>query len=785
MQVIGAASGQQSSSTGGSQPTYLYGPRFGLPVVRQHLSYTQLLREIRTDKVDQLLFFTMRDLEGVEGPCLVVYRDGSVAQSHVPPHDFRIPFAMEHHAVTADRLEPQPEASLLEPAPPISERTQQLLKAAPFAALLLVYVAVRVSVSMQGDAEDRDKIKRKEAEERRRAKQQEQQDRVAMEAETMARMGMELPEIRKALGALKIEYDPEELEATVTKAKKAAAATPEGPREIYNTEASLQRAAQEAEKADRAANEEEEDMMAQSEAFLKMKTVKVQKARPKKDPEDKKQVEMQMKLREAQRRLKGVKLQHIDDTETVGFDDVAGIGDAKVELMEIVDFFTKPELFRKSGSRIPKGVLLCGPPGTGKTLLARAVAGEAGVAFLSLNASEFVEMFAGVGAARVRDLFGQARALAPAIIFIDEIDAVGRARGGDQGNDERDQTLNQMLSEMDGFSDDTSVIVMAATNRRDILDPALIRPGRFDRHVFVGLPDYNGRIEIMKVHMSKHSVAPMTEEQLHEVAFETQRFSGAQLANLVNMAAMFAARDAKEEIEYEDFMTALTWERLGPERPPYSGERQRRIAVQEAATALMCTLLPAIEPVVVCTIVPREKYPLGHTVVKINEQRELTRMFTRAYLEQQLLTTLAGRAAEELMYGPEGMSTLNERRLVMARRIVQKLVVSNAMTDNPAIGPRTVSKPARRVGRSIVQAVHRFVTPDMHETVDLEMEGLLNGNYQLVKDMLNRNRAALDALVDALLERNTISGEVVREIVEQHASKLDLDRRKAEAALFI
>jgi ATP-dependent metalloprotease FtsH len=396
-------------------------------------------------------------------------------------------------------------------------------------------------------------------------------------------------------------------------------------------------------------------------------------------------------LKAAQAALKGVKLQYTDAAEAVFFEDVAGIGDAKVELQEVVDFFRKPERFRASGSRIPRGVLLCGPPGTGKTLLARAVAGEAGVGFLSLNASEVVEMFVGVGASRVRDLFATARAMAPAIIFIDEIDSVGRLRGGAQGNDERDQTLNQMLSEMDGFDSGASVIVMAATNRKDILDPALVRPGRFDRSVLVPLPDYQGRIEILRVHLGRRPHDPGMD--LHEVAFETRQYSGAQLANLVNIAATVAAAAGREEIVGGDLVRALEEERLGPARAPYGEPARRRLAVMEGATALACTLLPAIEPVAVVTIAPREKHPLGQTVVTANEGRELTQVFTRRYLEEQLVTVLAGRAAEEAVYGADGMSTIQQRRLVLARRIAAKLVVSAAMAGGEALGPRTLSSP--------------------------------------------------------------------------------------------
>lgn len=391
-------------------------------------------------------------------------------------------------------------------------------------------------------------------------------------------------------------------------------------------------------------------------------------------------------------------------------------------------------------------------------------------------------MFVGVGASRVRDLFSQARAQSPAIIFIDEIDSVGRIRGGAKGNDERDQTLNQMLSEMDGFDNDSSVIVMAATNRRDILDPALIRPGRFDRIVYVPVPDYNGRIEILEVHLNKRAYS--ADIDFHELAFETNGYSGAQLANLVNMAATVASQAGHDEIRNVDMEKALEFERLGPERPAYSEPARRRMAAMEAATALTCTLLPAIEPVALCTIVPREKHPLGQTVVKANEDRELTGLFTKRYLEQQLLTVLAGRAAEELVFGADEMSTMQQRRLVDARRIVQKLVVSAAMTPNPAIGPRTISVP-RKFGGTVMQAVTRFVPSEVHNDADREMELLLAEAYTASKGMLSRNRAALDSLMEALLEKSTLDGAAVRALVDQHASKDDLAARDAEKGLFL
>ncbi|PRW60287.1 cell division isoform A [Chlorella sorokiniana] len=738
-----------------------------------------MLRAVRMGEVSEVHFFTLEeDASQMEGPCLVVMTDGTVAQGHIPDHDWRMHYALETHGVRAVRMAPTPTAAQLKPPQPLlsSSAGAFVIKWSPYALVGLVYLATSYVRWKKGDAEDRAKLRKKAEEDARKKAAEERQDMVLEEAEALARMGMDTAGILAKLRGTGLEVDQSAVEDIVARVARevAAAAAGQAPAEgerggIYNTKDEEQMAALQEWRREMEKQMAEGDPQAQAEQMLKMSTAKIRKAR---DPEKAR------KQKEAQKKLKNIKLMVTDKDEDVFFDDVAGIGDAKVELMEVVDFFRKPELFRASGSRIPRGVLLCGPPGTGKTLLARAVAGEAGATFIALNASEFVEMFVGVGASRVRDLFAQARAAAPAIIFIDEIDSVGRIRGGAKGNDERDQTLNQMLSEMDGFDNEAQVIVMGATNRRDILDPALVRPGRFDRIVHVPLPDYNGRIEILNVHLRDRSHS--ADIDMHELSFATNGYSGAQLANLVNMAATVASQRESEQICQQDIEKALEFERLGPERPPFSEAARRRIAAMEAATALTCTLLPAIEPVALVTIVPREKHPLGQTVVKANEARELTGLWTRRYLEQQLLTTLAGRAAEELIYGLDDMSTMHQMRITDARRIVQKLVVSAAMNENPAIGPRTISVP-RRVGSLLMQAVPRYLPTELHTVADQEMERLIEEAYDEVKAMLQRNRTALDILIEGLVEKSTLDGDEVRRVVEQHASAEDLQQR-AEAA---
>ncbi|KAK9816556.1 hypothetical protein WJX72_001883 [[Myrmecia] bisecta] len=771
----------QQAPAAGKQ--FLFEPTFGLPVARRYLGYGDLLREIRLGNVKQLLFFAQGEELELEGPCLVVDHNNVVAQSYVPHFDYRIPYAMETHGVKASRLSAAPSQAELTPSVGVSARTTKLVTTAlPLLAILVVYIATQVAHALKGDIDDRRKIRRVESEKEAEAALQREADALAMEARELAALGLDVDEICRQLDRLQLPYERSYVEDLVAKEEQKAAAAPEvmGPVYTYNTEAEKQAEAMREEKRKKQAEEEGADEMEKMAQFGKMTSVKITMRR------DEREEEMKVKVRAAQRRMKGVKLQYTDE-DRVFFDDVQGIGDAKIELMEVVDFFRVPDLFKRSGARIPKGVLLCGPPGTGKTLLARAVAGEAGVAFLSLNASEFVEMFVGVGASRVRDLFAQARKLAPAIIFIDEIDAVGRIRGGAQGNDERDQTLNQMLSEMDGFDQDVGVIVMGATNRKDVLDPALIRPGRFDRIVQVGLPDFYGRIDILKVHLAKRaaSVGEDVEPNLHELSYATQQFSGAALANLVNMAAMIVGREGRQKITYDDLVQALDYERLGPKRRPYSDKRRKRLAVQEGATALVCALLPAIEPIDHVTIVPREKFPLGQTVLKVNEARQQTHLFTRRYLEEQLLTVLAGRAAEELVYGKDGMSTINQRRLVMARRIVQKLVVSSAMSDNLDIGPRTVSTPRGGGGSSLKQIVLSRVTSETHLSVDQEMEAQLNAAYSSVLAMLSRNQAALDAIMDALLNSDKVDGATIKEIVGRLADPADLERRKLEQEVFM
>jgi cell division protease FtsH len=442
----------------------------------------------------------------------------------------------------------------------------------------------------------------------------------------------------------------------------------------------------------------------------------------------------------------------------VTFDDVAGIEEAENELVEIVDFLKDPDKYTRLGGTAPKGVLLVGPPGTGKTLLARAVAGEAGVPFFSMSASEFVEMIVGVGAARVRDLFKQAREAAPAIIFIDELDSIGRARGQAAigGASEQEQTLNQILAEMDGFTGREGIIVLAATNQPDVLDKALLRPGRFDRRVVVNLPDKSGRVAILEVHTRKVPLAG--DVDLAEVAAATPGFSGADIKNLVNEAALLAARRNQNEVRQKDFMDSLEKIVLGPERPLLlSREDKERIACHEAGHAILGLVVPGADPVHRVTIVPRGQ-ALGVTYQRPDSDRY---NFPEAYLRARIVGMLGGRAAEEIVYGTR--TTGAENDIEQATQLARLMVTRWGMSDTlglVALAPR---------GNPYLNASGQFAgaKPFSEETarmIDAEVQRIIRESHEQAKSLLARHRKALDALVAALLERETLDEQEILEV---------------------
>ncbi len=441
------------------------------------------------------------------------------------------------------------------------------------------------------------------------------------------------------------------------------------------------------------------------------------------------------------------------DQPTVTFEDVAGVEEAKEELKEVVEFLREPEKFISLGARIPKGVLLVGPPGTGKTLLAKAVSGEAGVPFFSISGSEFVEMFVGVGASRVRDLFDQAKRHSPCIVFVDEIDAVGRQRGAGLGgsHDEREQTLNQMLVEMDGFDTDTSVIIVAATNRPDILDPALLRPGRFDRRVVLDRPDMRGREAILKVHVKGKPLAP--EVDLGILARSTPGFVGADLENLVNEAAILAARRNKKVIGQSELEEAIERVIAGPERRSrlISEEEKRVVAYHEAGHAIVAHVLPNTDPVHKVTIVARGMAG-GYTMALPQEDRTL---MSRGKFLDDLAFTLGGRAAEELVFNDitSGASNDLERVTKMARAMVTRLGMSEQL------GPMVYGQKEELIflGREISE--QRDYSEAVAEQIDQEVRLLVNDAYIRAKKILTQYREKLDAVADKLMEVETLTRE--------------------------
>jgi len=448
----------------------------------------------------------------------------------------------------------------------------------------------------------------------------------------------------------------------------------------------------------------------------------------------------------------------------ITFGDVAGIDQAKLELNEVVDFLKNADRFTAVGAKIPKGVLLVGPPGTGKTLLARAVAGEAGVPFFSISGSEFVEMFVGVGASRVRDLFEQAKANAPCIVFIDEIDAVGRQRGAGLGggNDEREQTLNQLLTEMDGFEGNTGIILIAATNRPDVLDSALLRPGRFDRQVVVDRPDYAGRAEILKVHSRGKTLAK--DVDLDRIARRTPGFTGADLSNLLNEAAILAARRSLTEISMDEVNDAIDRVLAGPEKKDrvMSEKRKTLVAYHEAGHALVGALMPDYDPVQKISIIPRGRAG-GLTWFTPSEDRMDTGLYSRSYLENQMAVALGGRITEELIFGEEEVTTGASNDLQQVARVARQMVTRFGMSDR--LGQVALGRQQGNMflGRDIV--AERDFSEETAAAIDDEVRKLVDVAYRRAKEVLVSNRHILDTLANMLIEKETVDADELQELL--------------------
>jgi cell division protease FtsH len=456
-----------------------------------------------------------------------------------------------------------------------------------------------------------------------------------------------------------------------------------------------------------------------------------------------------------------------EDQVSVTFADVAGVDEAKQEVGEIVDFLKDPGKFQKLGGKIPKGVLMVGSPGTGKTLLARAIAGEAKVPFFTISGSDFVEMFVGVGASRVRDMFEQAKKHAPCIIFIDEIDAVGRHRGAGLGggHDEREQTLNQLLVEMDGFEGNEGIIVIAATNRPDVLDPALLRPGRFDRQVVVPLPDVRGREQILRVHMRRVPLGEDVKPAL--IARGTPGFSGADLANLVNEAALFAARANKRVVGMDEFERAKDKIMMGAERRSMvmTEEEKRMTAYHEAGHAIVAMTVPEHDPVYKVTIIPRGR-ALGLTQFLPEQDRY---SMSKRRLESTIATLFGGRVAEELIFGPEAVTTGASNDIERATELARNMVTKWGLSDK--LGPLTYTEETGEVflGRSVTQ--HKQVSDVTAHAIDEEVRRVIEGNYKRAREILTAALDKLHAMAETLIKYETIEDEQLKDVMAGRTPK--------------
>jgi len=449
----------------------------------------------------------------------------------------------------------------------------------------------------------------------------------------------------------------------------------------------------------------------------------------------------------------------------VKFKDVGGLEEVEVELREIIEFLKDPERFTRIGAKLPKGVLLVGPPGTGKTLLARATAGEAGVPFFSISGSDFVEMFVGVGAARVRDLFEQAKAKAPCIVFIDEIDAIGQSRASAISvgtNDEREQTLNQLLAEMDGFEANNGVVIMAATNRPEVLDKALLRPGRFDRQIQVVLPTEAGRLQILKIHTAKVPLAP--DVNLERLAQVTAGFSGADLANIVNEAALLAVRQGREQVTMEDFDLAIERVVAGLQRRmALKPELKRRVAYHEGGHALVAQLLPSTDPVHKVSIIPTAKGALGYTMQMPEED---TYLLSKRELQEQLAVMLGGRAAEWLVFGDRSTGAAND--LERVSDIARRMVTEFGMTET--LGPVRYTTDAGMGYLGYATTMRQDVSQETARLIDAETRRIVEEAEALAEQVLREHEGVLHRIAEVLITKESITGDEIRQIVEQGAA---------------
>ena len=721
---------------------------------RQHIAYNRFVVDLMQDKIKELYV----SVDAV-ARYAVVYKDGRLAYCQVAPSNTEIYEVTQQIGLEIQPTMPEPASHTVSAVGDRGSAVKTFIAGygVPSIGVFIVWAIVFYMQRFKGDWEDRQKLLELER---------------AEEAQRMAEKGDS-----------KIQY----LEEVLSKLPENDPQRDSINREIRNRRARIAR--DNSNKKDAAAKAADGDQMGAANAFMKV-GVKVVKSKKKSDvdldleeeeeEEDTKSKKKAKAKTEGAGKTKGVKKGRVntkmklrDETETVLFDDVAGIGTAKVELQEVVDFFLKPDKFKASGSKVPKGVLLTGPPGCGKTLLARAVAGEAGATFFSLAASEFVEMFVGVGAARVRDLFQQAKKQSPSIIFIDELDAVGRPRGGGgSGNDERDQTLNQLLVELDGFSSDTQVVCIAATNRVDVLDKALVRPGRFDRKIVIPKPDFNGRIEIMKVHAKNK---PMADDiDWIALAGETEGFSGAALASVVNIACLQAAKTSRSLVNMQDFQVAMETETLGKVLPSLGEENEKRLALVHSAAAVATHLLcKDMLDVSFVTVVARESNAEGQLAVGENPVALRPGAFTKGFMRRHMRTCLVPSVAEEVFYGFDNCTKVTAPYSGRAREIANFFVQNCAMSDEDSEFSYIPTGHVIEVTDFLRANREEYMLPsttlNRYARADEETRRLLEAQHAAARRFVEKQRPAIEAVQKLVLEKKTVQSEELKATIEKYA----------------
>jgi len=737
----------------------------GAAKVQEAIRYHELVRSMREDRVEKVVFegqpFRARTAQYEErgardnqdyvyrdGKCLVVYRDGCVKATTWNWDDPRLMSLAEKHGVAFEstlvrKVFKRDFAGI---SPVFGEYTtteeleglelESVKRWAPILGIGLLYILTTIQARQKGDADEREVIRKMELS-RKRLASKEEEDLLNQTDKLVD----EMLEARKAWEKEGRVWDVEEF----LKEKGM-----DQSMELLGQTAMMRGG------------------MDGLNSALGLDSERIQKQL----------ADGQAKSRQVKERKAG---EVVAQMGGITFKDIVGVGDAKTELLEIVDFFRRPEKFKASNARSPKGVLLCGPPGTGKTLIARATAGESGVAFFAVSASEFVEMFVGVGASRVRDLFGQARDQAPAIIFIDEIDAIGRRRSGhDQGNQERETALNQLLSEMDGFSKDEALVVMAATNRPDVLDPALVRAGRFDRRCIVAAPDKQGRIDLFNHYLDKREISPTLDAEFVKRFAGEVNGVGADIANLVNLAMLTAVQNGRTFIEKSDLRYSYDLVKYGvPLEDQFSDEREYRVALSLCGRAVLAAVQPTIEDIGYMSLTARERAPLGTIATIKSELTDAVTGNTRRKTFELMVAMYGIRAAELQKFGTSGLSSMGKDALQDIRQLATHLVYMSGGEDKDLLGPRVMARVHSGSflgGRQSIQP--GYLTARYHMEGDYRVLQYMHKAEDVAMELMGRNEPMLDAMVEVLREKRVLEKEDISEVIEKHMNPLDRERKR-------